>query len=214
MKRKIGWSLGVSLMFLCAAAMVGQADAAGDYDFTSCAGWSNCSTGSPNYTGICCRPCQDRTKGPIWDCRRVSGETEQLGAPSAAKVPTGEATITGIVTREGVLQTEQGSDYAVAGTKATELRDNMGKQIEVKGTVQEANGKATIDVDTYQLMGFEPAKPVETGGSCGQWLNCDSRAPTFTGTCCRQCPNEKGQKFWDCKVFSVGEHFDLAEWSR
>ena len=23
-----------------------------------------------------------------------------------------------------------------------------------------------------------------------------------------------GEKHWDCKVFSVGEHFDLAAWSR
>ncbi len=215
MKREIVGSLGVFVgLFLLAAFLPGQANAEeGAFNLSSCGGWVNCNTQSPNYTGICCRVCRDPEKGNEWECMRVGGETEQLGAAPTANVPTGEATITGIITREGLLQTEQGQDYAVAGTEATRLKDNMGKEIEVKGTVQEADGKATVDVTSYQMMDVGPAVAIEKGASCGAWLNCDSRPPTFTGTCCRQCPDEKGQQFWDCKAFSVGEHFDLAEWA-
>ena len=63
-------------------------------------------------------------------------------------------------------------------------------------------------------MGYGTTVTAEASGSCANWLNCDSRAPTFTGTCCRQCTEETGEKLWDCKVFSDGEHFDLAEWTK
>ena len=215
MARKVVCSLGVSLGFLIAASLFGQLSAGeADQDFLSCAGWVNCSTESPNYTGICCRPCRDRERRTVWDCQRVHDEMERLGEPSAGRLSSGEATITGIVTKEGVLQADQGQEYMVAGAKADELQHNMGKKIEVKGTVQEAEGNVTIDVDAYELMGFGDAKAVEASGSCAEWLNCDSRAPTFTGTCCRRCPDAKGGERWDCKVFSEGEHFDLAEWSQ
>ncbi len=207
-------SLGFLLVFLVVPYV--HADAGGNNpDFVSCAAWVNCSTESPNYTGICCRPCRDREKGTIWDCRRVHDEVERLGGPPAEEpLTTGEATLTGIVTQEGVLQADQGQEYAVAGEKAGELQNNMGKRIEVKGTLQEAEGKVTIEVDAYELMGFGDT-PVadEASGSCSAWLNCDSRAPTFTGTCCRRCPDPQGGERWDCRVFSEGEHFDLAEWS-
>jgi len=212
MTAKFVCSLGCALGFLFVALLAGSL-AAGetDYDFVSCEGWANCSTESPNYTGICCRPCRERERGTIWDCQRVHDETVRLGGPSAEQLPAGEATITGIVTKEGVLQADQGHEYAVAGAQAVELQHNMGKKIEVKGTVQEAEGKVTIDVDAYELMGYGS---VEASGTCSDWLNCDSRAPTFTGTCCRKCTEETGEKLWDYKVFSQGEHFDLAEWSK
>jgi len=215
MTGKIACSLGVSFGFLFIVLLSGPL-AAGEvgYDFVSCAGWANCSTESPNYTGICCRPCRERERGTMWDCQRVGAEWERLGGSSAGQLPAGEATITGIVTKEGVLQADQGHEYAVAGVQAVELQHNMGKKIEVKGTVQETEGKATIDVDAYELMGYGPAVAVEASGSCGNWLNCDSRAPTFTGTCCRQCTEATGEKLWECKVFSVGEYFDLAEWTK
>jgi hypothetical protein len=205
-------SLGVSLGFLFVALLSGPLAAGeADRDFVSCTGWVNCSTESPNYTGICCRTCGGAERAVDWECRKVSAEKARLGAPSSGQLPAGEATITGIVTKEGVLQADQGYEYAVAGVQAVELRKNMGKKIEVKGTVQEAEGKVTIEVDAYELMGYGAAKE---SGACADWLNCDSRAPTFTGTCCRRCAEETGEKLWDCKVFSEGEHFDLAEWSR
>ena len=215
MTRKIVCSLGFSFGFLFVVSLSGPLAAGeADYDFVSCAGWANCSTKSPNYTGICCRPCRERERGRMWDCQRVHDETERLSGPSAEQLPAGEATITGIVTKEGVLQTDKGQEYAVAGIKANELQHNMGKKIEIRGTVQEAEGKVTIDVDAYELMGYGAAVTAEASDPCANWLNCDSRAPTFTGTCCRQCAEGTGEKHWDCKVFSEGEHFDLAEWAR
>ena len=215
MRRKIIYSLEVSLGFLFVALLFGPS-AAGEvgYDFVSCAGWANCDTESPNYTGICCRPCRERERGAMWDCRSIGDETERLGGSSAGQLPTGEATITGIVTKTGVLQADKGQEYAVAGNRAAEFQRIMGKKVEVKGTVQEAEGKVTIDVDAYELMGYGATVAAEASGSCSNWLNCDSRAPTFTGTCCRQCTEETGEKLWDCKVFSEGEHFDLAEWKK
>ena len=215
MTRKIACSMGFSFGFLFVVLLSGPLTAEeADYDFVSCAGWANCNTESPNYTGICCRPCRERGRGRMWDCQRVHDETERLGGPSAEQLPTGEATITGIVTKEGVLQADQGHEYAVAGAHAVDLQHNMGKKIEVKGTVQEAEGKVTIDVDAYELIGYGATVTAEPSDSCASWLNCDSRAPTFTGTCCRQCAEEAGEKIWDCKVFSEGEHFDLAEWAK
>ena len=215
MTRKIACSMGFSFGFLFVVLLSGPLAAGeADYDFVSCAGWANCSTESPNYTGICCRPCRERERGKMWDCQRVHDEKEPLGGPPAEQLPTGEATITGIVTKEGVLQADQGHAYAVAGAQAVDLQRNMGKKIEVKGTVQEAEGKVTIDVDAYELIGHGTAVAFEASDSCADWVNCDSRAPTFTGTCCRRCAEETGGKLWDCKVFSEGEHFDLAEWAR
>ena len=215
MTGRIVCSLGVCFGFLLVALVSGQVAAEeADYDFISCSGWANCSTESPNYTGICCRPCRERQRGTIWDCQRIHDETERLAGSSAEQLPAGEATITGIVTKEGVLQADLGYEYAVAGVQAIDLQHNMGKRIEVKGTVQEAEGKVTIEVDAYELMGHGAAVAVEASDSCANWLNCDSRAPTFTGTCCRRCAEETGEKLWDCKVFSEGEHFDLAEWAR
>ena len=183
MTRRIACSLGLPFCFLLVALICGQVAAGeADYDFVSCQSWSNCSTESPNYTGICCRPCKLRDGKTMWDCKRVGAERESLGSPSAGQLPTGEATITGIVTKEGVLQADRGHAYAVSGTQANELRHNMGKRIEVKGTVQEAEGKITIDVDAYELMGYGAAADEDESGSCAGWQNCDSRAPTFTGT--------------------------------
>ena len=215
MTRKIVGSLGVFLGCLIVASPFGHVAAGeADHEFDSCSTWVNCSTESPNYTGICCRTCGGPERAIDWDCRKVGAERERLSGSLTGRLPAGEATITGIVTKEGLLQADKGQEYAVAGIKANELQHNMGKKIEIKGTVQEAEGKVTIDVDAYELMGYGAAVSVEASGSCGNWLNCDSRAPTFTGTCCRRCTEETGEKLWDCKVFSEGEHFDLAEWTK
>jgi hypothetical protein len=51
---------------------------------------------------------------------------------------------------------------------------NLGKNIEVKGTVKEENGKATIEIDSYSLVYSEIAAPDEHDlKSCTAWLNCD-----------------------------------------
>lgn len=186
--------------------------------FVSCTAWMNCDAGSPNYTGQCCRCCRDQTGRKEWYCKRVSAEAEAQGVELAGDVPEGEAVISGIVTRECILEADDGKAYAVAGERAEELRRNMGKKIEVKGTVAEAQGKVTVDVKTYELMfSGDPRGGArsQTGrhlGSCTAWKNCLTQPPTFTGTCCRRCEDEHGREVWDCRVFSDGEYFDLAEW--
>jgi hypothetical protein len=111
-----------------------------------------------------------------------------------------------------MLEADDGRAYAVAGDKAEELASNMGRKIEVKGTVQDVQGRVAINVEAYELMGPEPAAAEDTVRSCTEWKNCNSRPPTFTGTCCRQCEDEAGEKLWDCKVISPAEYFNLAEW--
>jgi hypothetical protein len=181
---------------------------------SSCNKWMNCDRESPNYTGVCCRICKNAESQTIWDCKGVAAETDR--SPSGAgEVPTGEATLTGIVTAEGVLKADDGHKYKIAGTRlqVDELKRHMGKRIEVKGTVQESKGKVSVEVASYQPMNQGDAGGPAAIGSCGGWMNCDRRPPNFTGTCCRQCDDNEGTKVWDCKVFSEGEHFDSAEWS-
>ena len=186
--------------------------------FVSCTGWLNCNPASPNYTGICCRSCTDERGKKGWDCKKRLAVEEKPDVSFARPVPAGEATVTGIVTREGLLMAYDGQEYTLAGDPSERLQRNMGKEIEVKGTVKEEQGKVTIDVEAYELMSFgDPreggtSKTGDAFVSCGAWENCSALPPTFTGTCCRQCNDEERGKLWDCQVFSVGEHFDLAEW--
>jgi hypothetical protein len=143
---------------------------------------------------------------------------EKPAVSFAGPVPAGEATVTGIVTHQGFLMAYDGQEYVLAGNQSERLQRNMGKEIEVKGTVKEEQGKVTIDVEAYELMLFGDAreggapKAGDTFVSCGAWENCSSLPPTFTGTCCRQCNDKERGKLWDCQVFSAGEYFDLAEW--
>lgn len=181
----------------------------------SCNKWMNCDTQSPNYTGVCCRTCKDARGQVDWDCKEVSPEGNLRDASDAGSVAAGEATLTGIVTAEGVLKADDGHKYKIAGTKlqVDELQRNMGKRVEVKGTVQETKGKGSLEVASYKSMHLGDAGGPAAIGACGGWMNCDQRPPNFTGTCCRQCDDKQGANVWDCKVFSEGEHFDTAEWS-
>ncbi len=180
----------------------------------SCSKWMNCDTNSPNYTGVCCRTCKDAMGQISWDCKDVRAEADR--SPSeAGEVTTGQANLTGIVTAEGILKADDGHKYKISGTRlqVDELQRNMGKRIEVKGTVQESKGKVSIEVASYKSMHLGDAGGADAIGSCGGWMNCDQRPPNYTGTCCRQCDGREGAKVWDCKVFSEGEHFDTAEWA-
>jgi hypothetical protein len=181
----------------------------------SCNKWMNCDTESPNYTGVCCRTCKDARGQVDWDCKGASVESDRRDASDAGNVALGEATLTGIVTAEGVLKADDGHKYKIAGTRlqVDDLQRNMGKRVEVKGTVQESKGKVSVEVASYKSMNLGDAGGPAAIGSCTGWMNCDQRPPNFTGTCCRQCDDKQGAKVWDCKVFSEGEHFDTAEWS-
>jgi hypothetical protein len=181
----------------------------------SCNKWMNCDTEAPNYTGVCCRTCKDARGQVGWDCKEASAGSGRRDASDAGNVALGEATLTGIVTNEGVLKADDGHKYKIAGTRlqVDDLQRNMGKRVEVKGTVQESKGKVSVEVASYKSMNLGDAGGPSAIGSCTGWMNCDQRPPNFTGTCCRQCDDKQGAEVWDCKVFSEGEHFDTAEWS-
>jgi hypothetical protein len=221
----LGGTLAVAIVFLLAGQIpAGEADTSGkvspegvveaDDGAVTCTGWLNCNEESPNYTGYCCRCCRSERGGKRWHCKRKSPDGDQLGASVVGQAVAGVTTVSGIVTRESILKADDGRTFAVAGEKAEELRRNMGKMIEVKGTVEEEQGKVTIDVETYELISSGSAiKQDDPFVSCAEWANCSTLPPTFTGTCCRQCVDTEGGKNWDCRVFSAGEYFDLAEWS-
>jgi len=186
--------------------------------FVSCTGWLNCNPASPNFTGVCCRSCTDDRGRKGWDCKNRSAAEQKGGVSFARPFPAGETTVAGIVTREGFLMAYDGQEYVLAGHQSERLQRNMGKEIEVKGTVKEEQGKVTLDVEAYEFMfkgdarGGRTSKAVDRFVSCGAWENCSSLPPTFTGTCCRQCNDKEGKELWDCQAFSIGEYFDLAEW--
>jgi hypothetical protein len=222
MERK---SLNISafaLVLPLVALFVGQPEAVegepkAEEALASCGGWLNCNSESPNFTGVCCRVCKNTEQETVWDCKPLSTEDENRGASAAADVPLGERTLTGIVTAEGLLKVDDGRNYRIAGTKlkTDELKENLGKKVQIKGGVKEGNGKATIEVESYNLVYSEIAAPDEDDlSSCMAWLNCDRRPPNYTGTCCRQCQDGQGEKVWDCQVFSGREHFDGTVWSK
>jgi len=194
-----------------------QGEAKAENAFASCNKWVNCNSESPNFTGLCCRTCKDVEGQTIWDCKPVSSDGESYDASEGEIFVVCEATLTGIVTAEGLLKADDGRNYKIAGArmKVDELKRNLGAKIEVKGAVQEVDGKATIEVKSYKSVYSEIAAPNgDDLSSCTSWLNCDRRPPNYTGTCCRRCDDNQGGKVWDCQVFSGREHFDMAEWSK
>lgn len=223
MKLKVALFVGTSVAVLCALVLVGplaaeeptqgrQGSAQANDPAVSCTGWMNCDEASPNYTGFCCRCCTYRSGQRDWECREAMAAGGRRDALVAKRAPAGEATLAGVITRQGLLEADDGQAYTVAGDKAAELASNMGRKIEVKGTVQEVEGRVSIDVEAYELLWPATAEAGDSLHSCTAWKNCDSRPPTYTGTCCRRCQDEGGEKVWDCKVISPGEYFNLAEW--
>ncbi len=61
-------------------------------------------------------------------------------------------TVSGKVTSQGTILTEAGKEYTVTGEKAIELKKNIDKMIEAKGTVQEEEGKTVIAIMEYKLI--------------------------------------------------------------
>ena len=173
----------------------------------SCTEWSSCNEWSPLYTGTCCRFCNDEKEGKYWDCKEFSnGEITEA---------VDKATVTGKVTPEGNFQVDDGQEIMIAGDKIEALTMNMDKTIEIKGTVEVASGTPSIDVLEYKVIkqdagADEGVKDAETGASCSDWANCNEWSPLYTGTCCRFCSDQEEGNFWDCKMFSLGEHFEVA----
>jgi hypothetical protein len=47
-------------------------DAGGPAAIGSCGGWMNCDQRPPNFTGTCCRQCDDNQGAKVWDCKVFS----------------------------------------------------------------------------------------------------------------------------------------------
>ena len=73
-------------------------------------------------------------------------------AACAMNISAEEATISGELTPEGTIVTVDGQEYAITGDKAEELHKSIGKKIELKGTVEEKQGKKVIFVKEYKLL--------------------------------------------------------------
>ena len=65
---------------------------------------------------------------------------------------------------EGTFMAKDGQAFLIFGDKAQELNQNIGKQVEIKGTVQEKEGKSTISITEYKLI-ETPASEVEATAS-------------------------------------------------
>lgn len=216
MRRSIVVFIGVVLAAAFVAPLAGQVAAQGvGSELLACSEWLNCNKESPNYTGFCCRHCRNALGQTVWDCDEFAAEGSRPEAALAGEAAAGEASLTGIVTLEGFLSEKDGRVYEITGRRASRIQGNIGKEIEVKGTVQEAEGKVRIDVDSFQLTPREEliGEQAQAGlTACKAWQNCNTMPPNYTGTCCRECKDAEGAPVWDCKVFSVEDHFEMAEW--
>ena len=64
----------------------------------------------------------------------------------------GETTLSGKIMAEGTFLANDGQAFAISGEKVQELNQNIGKLIEIKGMVQEQEGKSTITITQYKLL--------------------------------------------------------------
>jgi hypothetical protein len=89
-----------------------------------------------------------------------AGEAAAPAAAVEAAAPVAAAdvaaTITGKVTEAGTLATDSGKEYKLSGDVAGELIKNVGKNVEIKGTVMDKPGEMTIQVQSFKLIG-EPS---------------------------------------------------------
>jgi len=71
---------------------------------------------------------------------------------ATAVVAADEVTITGTVTEEGIM-TDEGELYGLADNdQGQELMELADKKVEVKGTVEESEGKKVITVTSYEVL--------------------------------------------------------------
>ena len=73
------WMLPLLLVFAGLGAQSALAEEAADPGkgaltdaLMSCNKWMNCDTESPNFTGTCCRQCDDKQGAKVWDCKVFS----------------------------------------------------------------------------------------------------------------------------------------------
>ena len=70
----------------------------------------------------------------------------------AASGWAGETTLSGKIMAEGTFLANDGQAFAISGEKVQELNQNIGKLMEIKGTVQELEDKSTINITQYKLL--------------------------------------------------------------
>jgi len=64
-----------------------------------------------------------------------------------------DATVTGMVSSEGILQADDGANYVInADEKGDSLIKEAGKKVKVVGAVEEKEGKKIITVSNYEKM--------------------------------------------------------------
>jgi len=68
------------------------------------------------------------------------------------------ATFTGEVSDDGLLITDDGQEFELAGEIADEVKQLAGERIQVMGTVMEESGKQTIEVENYMIKEMSPEK--------------------------------------------------------
>ena len=64
-----------------------------------------------------------------------------------------DATVKGVITEEGAIQTDEGEVIEVADTPAgNEMLEHVGKTVEAVGTITEEDGVKYISVTSYNVM--------------------------------------------------------------
>jgi hypothetical protein len=79
----------------------------------------------------------------------VAGEKEGMHQ-------TGETvTLSGQISEDGMLVTDDGKHFMLTGDKAMEVQNRTGEQLQITGTVMEADeesGHAAVEVQEYELQ--------------------------------------------------------------
>ena len=71
-----------------------------------------------------------------------------------------ETTLSGKIMADGTFMADGGESFMISGDNLQELKQSIGKLIEVKGTVKEQEGKNTITIIEYKLLEAPAAKSV------------------------------------------------------
>jgi len=66
--------------------------------------------------------------------------------------------ITGKVTENLTIVTDDGSEYTAIGSKAAGLMDNIGKEVEIRGNVVESTGRRHLEVEEYTVSPMKTMK--------------------------------------------------------
>ena len=67
-------------------------------------------------------------------------------------------TITGEINNEGMLITDDGQEFELAGEIADEVKQLSGERIQVMGTVMEEGGKQKVEVENYMIKEMKQEK--------------------------------------------------------